>query len=102
LVPSEWDQFDNARRAERAGLGRVMDIASYTGPNIATAIAMLENDAAVREGLMQIAPILAQEDGARVACDAVEKLLGQSALHTAIGSNPPAPEQTLKPGLKPH
>ncbi len=75
LVPSEWDQFDNARRAERIGLGRVMDITDYAGPNIANAITMLENDAEVRAGLTRMMPILAQEDGARLACEAVEKLL---------------------------
>jgi UDP:flavonoid glycosyltransferase YjiC (YdhE family) len=102
LVPSEWDQFDNARRAERARLGRVMDIAAYTGANIASAIATLENDAGVRAGLRHLAPILAQEDGVRLACDAVEKLLEQPTLPTAAGGNHPALNQTFKPGLKPH
>ena len=79
LVPSEWDQFDNARRAECIGLGRVLDIGSYTGANIAAAIRTIEGDDRIAKGLSRIAPILNAEDGARVACDAIEGLLEQSA-----------------------
>ncbi len=75
LVPSEWDQFDNARRAERAGLGRVLDIHNYTGAKIAAAINAVEADVRIATGLSHLAPILNAEDGARVACDAVDALL---------------------------
>ncbi|MGC9185283.1 MAG: glycosyltransferase [Thiomonas sp.] len=75
LVPSEWDQFDNARRAQRIGLGRVLDIGDYTAARIASAVRSLEEDQAIAEGLERAANLLAQEDGARVACDAVQSLL---------------------------
>ncbi|MEL5850097.1 MAG: hypothetical protein U7M05_12160 [Candidatus Igneacidithiobacillus chanchocoensis] len=77
LVPSEWDQFDNARRAERIGLGHVLDIDRYAAPNIAAAIDAVESDVRVASGLSRIAPILKTEDGARVACDAIDALLNQ-------------------------
>lgn len=79
LVPSEWDQFDNARRAERIGLGRVLDIGDYTGENIVAAIRTIEADDQIAKGVARMAPILEQEDGARAACDAVDALLRQSA-----------------------
>lgn len=79
LVPSEWDQFDNARRAERIGLGHVLDIGAYTAERIAAAIDKLERDARIAAGLARIAPILRLEDGARTAADAVEALLGAPA-----------------------
>ena len=90
LVPSEWDQFDNARRAQRVGLGRVMDIAAYTGPNIVAAITALENDTGVQAGLQRLSAILAQEDGVRLASDAVEALLRRPGLHAAMGPEPGA------------
>jgi UDP:flavonoid glycosyltransferase YjiC (YdhE family) len=75
LVPTEWDQFDNARRAERAGLGRVLDIRRYTAANIVAAIRALENDTHVAAALARLAPLLSAEDGERVASEAVAALL---------------------------
>ena len=75
LVPSEWDQFDNARRAQRTGLGRVLDTEHYTAQNIAAAIRSTESDPQVMQGLVRMAPILNAEDGAELACAAVESLL---------------------------
>lgn len=79
LVPSEWDQFDNARRAERIGLGRVLDIGNYTAARIVAAIQTLERDGKVTDSLNRMAPILRAEDGAQIACDAVETLLCEQA-----------------------
>ena len=79
LVPSEWDQFDNARRAQRIDLGRVLDIGNYTAARIVGAIQALERDGKVADGLARMAPILRAEDGAQVACDAVDALLREQA-----------------------
>jgi UDP:flavonoid glycosyltransferase YjiC (YdhE family) len=75
LVPSEWDQFDNARRAQRTGLGRVLDVRHYTAERIAAAIRRTESDPQVAQGLSRLVPILSAEDGVKVACAAVESLL---------------------------
>jgi UDP:flavonoid glycosyltransferase YjiC (YdhE family) len=75
LVPSEWDQFDNARRAQRAGLGGVLDVRHYTAERIAAAIRRTESDPQVVQALSRLAPILSAEDGAKRACAAVESLL---------------------------
>jgi UDP:flavonoid glycosyltransferase YjiC (YdhE family) len=77
LVPSEWDQFDNARRAQRIGLGQVLGMGNYLAPRIVAAIREIEGDARIANGLSRIAPILNAEDGARIACDAVDALLGR-------------------------
>lgn len=79
LVPSEWDQFDNARRAQRIDLGRVLDIGNYTAARIVAAIQTLERDGKVTDSLNRMAPILRAEDGAQIACDAVESLLRDQA-----------------------
>lgn len=78
LVPSEWDQFDNARRADRLGLGRVLDAPHYKAANIAAAIKRIEADGQIAHGLARLGPILRSEDGARVASEAVESLLCSS------------------------
>jgi len=77
LVPSEWDQFDNARRAQRIGLGQVLGMGNYLAPRIVAAIREIEGDARIANGLSRIAPILNAEDGTRIACDAVDALLGR-------------------------
>ncbi len=75
LVPSEWDQFDNARRAERSGWGHTLGRKHYTAERIAQAIGALESDQRVRHSLTQASGTLQTEDGARRAADAVEQLL---------------------------
>jgi UDP:flavonoid glycosyltransferase YjiC (YdhE family) len=75
LVPSEWDQFDNARRAERLGLGAVLDAPRYRAGNIAAAIEHIGSDGRISKSLGRLAPILSREDGAKVASDAVDALL---------------------------
>ena len=77
LIPSEWDQFDNARRAERLGLGRILDVGDYKTTKIVESIQALDSDAKVSDGLSRLAPILSAEDGAKVASDAVESLLAR-------------------------
>ena len=79
LVPSDWDQFDNARRAEQRGLAKVLELKDYAAAKIARALDAIAGDEAMRQELARVAPVLAQEDGARVACDAVEALLRRSA-----------------------
>lgn len=84
LVPSEWDQFDNAVRAERAGWGRVLDIRRYREKHIARAISVLLADTHVRQSLDCAAPALSAEDGASAGAAAVDNLL-RGELHTETG-----------------
>ncbi|WP_449370450.1 glycosyltransferase [Thiomonas sp.] len=82
LIPSEWDQFDNARRAQRLGLGRTLDAPRYTAALIAAAIQSIESDRQIADGLARLAPILGAEDGAKAASGAVESLLSGSPRKT--------------------
>ncbi|MDE2254939.1 MAG: hypothetical protein KGL42_11875 [Betaproteobacteria bacterium] len=75
LVPSDWDQFDNARRAEQSGVGTVLDITNYTAATIAHRLDAIAADTAMHNNLSRMAPCLALEDGSRVASDAVEQVL---------------------------
>lgn len=72
LVPSDWDQHDNARRAARRGLAHVLPMRRFAAANVAHAIAALLNDTSLHQRLRDLAPGVAAEDGARASADAVE------------------------------
>lgn len=82
LVPSDWDQFDNARRAEQRGLGEVLNMANYSAENIAHCLDSLAADTAIHNNLSRVAPAVAVEDGARAASDAVVQVLTGLRAHT--------------------
>ncbi len=79
LVPSDWDQHDNARRAERRGLARVLPMRSYSARAIATEIVTLLDDTGLRQRLAALAPSVAAEDGARVGPHALEAELAATS-----------------------
>lgn len=72
LLPSVWDQFDNTRRALERGLG----VWPQRNPQaIARGLQTILADSWQR--LAEHSPEVATEDGAIVAADAIETLLGQ-------------------------
>ena len=75
LVPAEWDQFDNARRARRAGVARVLARRDWQAPDLARALGEVLEDQALRWRCAQAAAGLRAEDGAGAACEAIEQLL---------------------------
>jgi UDP:flavonoid glycosyltransferase YjiC (YdhE family) len=75
LVPAEWDQFDNARRARRAGVARVLARRDWQAPDLARALGEVLEDQALRWHCAQAAAGLRAEDGAATACEAIEQLL---------------------------
>lgn len=71
LLPSDWDQHDNARLAVRARAG-IMSAQSRNAPAIALALAQLLADAPAQARLRALAPRIAAENGAAAAADAIE------------------------------
>ncbi len=74
IMPYSHDQPDNARRMKRLGVARVIQRSSYKPWRVARRLrAMLAvHDYAAKA--QSVAGILAQEDGVRSACDALEAL----------------------------
>jgi len=74
IMPYSHDQPDNARRMKRLGVARVIQRVSYKPWRVARRVrAMLANpkyDARARSAAAEVA----QEDGVKTACDALEKL----------------------------
>ncbi|NEV65295.1 glycosyltransferase [Thiorhodococcus minor] len=75
LVPGADDQFDNSYRAEQVGWARVWPRHRYRGPAVTAALDELLADASLSARLSEVSSALSQEDGATVACDAIEALL---------------------------
>ena len=78
LLPSDWDQHDNARRAERMGYAKVLH-GDADARQIAAALALLLDDSFVRERLRAAAPYVAAEDGVTKACQEIEAQLATRA-----------------------
>ncbi|HWI14310.1 MAG TPA: nucleotide disphospho-sugar-binding domain-containing protein [Burkholderiales bacterium] len=74
LVPVAFDQPDNARRAARLGVGRVLPFARATAKRLAAELARILDDTSYAQAAAAAAPRVAAEDGARVAADALERL----------------------------
>lgn len=73
LLPGAGDQFDNARRARRCGVARVLP-ADADARTIATQLHAILNDHAMHARLREVCAIVRAENGAAVACDAIERL----------------------------
>ena len=75
VVPCAWDQPDNGERATRLGVARTILRRRYTPARAAAAIQKLLDNRVYSERALEVREEVRQEDGVRVACDALEKLL---------------------------
>ncbi|EIC22579.1 glycosyltransferase [Thiorhodovibrio frisius] len=73
LVPQADDQFDNSHRTQSRGWARVLPRRHYRAPDLSQAIQETLADTALHARLQQLAPLLAAEQGARIACDHLER-----------------------------
>lgn len=75
IVPYSFDQPDNAARVERLGVARVIARNAYTADRAATELRRLLDKQHYGERGAQVAESVRAEDGLRVACDAINRLL---------------------------
>lgn len=80
VVPYAHDQPDNADRARRLGVARVLTPARYRAPRVAAALTDLATRSSYADASSRVAAVLRSEDGVATACDAIERL-GPSAAH---------------------
>lgn len=73
IRPLAFDQFDNAARVERLGVGRLLLPRRFTGPAAARMLGDMLTDAPLVERCGAARARLAQEDGIAGAADAVEQ-----------------------------
>jgi len=74
VVPYAHDQPDNADRARRLGVARVLTPARYRARRVADALHRLTTDVSYADAAARVAAIMRTEDGVRTACDAIERL----------------------------
>jgi rhamnosyltransferase subunit B len=75
VMPCAWDQPDNAERAARLGIARTIPRHRYTAGRVAAELRHLLADPACTRRSSEVGDQVRQEDGVRVACDALEELL---------------------------
>jgi UDP:flavonoid glycosyltransferase YjiC (YdhE family) len=74
-MPCAWDQPDNAERAARLGISRIIQRRHYTSHSVAAELRHLLDNPAYSRRAAEVGENVRQEDGVGVACDAIEALL---------------------------
>jgi rhamnosyltransferase subunit B len=77
IMPLAHDQFDNAIRVKRLGLGTSIAAAKFSGPSAAAALKQILGNQAVSDACRKIADLLAKKDGLSRAADAIESRVAQ-------------------------
>jgi len=75
IVPSGFDQFDNAERVVRLGVGEQILRRKLTPSSLGAALRRLKADLRVRERCREVRNELSQTDALRETCDEIERLL---------------------------
>jgi UDP:flavonoid glycosyltransferase YjiC (YdhE family) len=75
VMPCAWDQPDNAARVARLGIARTIPRHRYTPARVAAELHRLLNDPTYSQRASRVGVQVRQEDGARVACDALSEVL---------------------------
>lgn len=78
VVPFSNDQPDNARRAARLGVARVLSAKRYRARRVAAELNILLQDGAYAARAAQLAESVGRERGAEMACDAIEECIARS------------------------
>lgn len=74
-VPFAHDQPDNAWRAQRLGMARILPSARYRAARVASELTSLTRDASYAEAAQRVAQTVRGETGVETACNAVERVL---------------------------
>jgi UDP:flavonoid glycosyltransferase YjiC (YdhE family) len=78
IMPYSHDQPDNARRMQRLKVAQVIQRGNYTPLRVARLLTAMLADPLLAERAESVAKLLANEDGVRTACDALEELYRNS------------------------
>jgi rhamnosyltransferase subunit B len=74
IMPYSHDQPDNARRMQRLKVARVIQRSDYTPLRVARTVRQMLEEPKFADCAQSVARVLAQEDGVRDACDALDEL----------------------------
>jgi len=77
ILPFAHDQYDNADRLCRLGVGRSLQMEGYTPLHGAAEILRLVGENLYPSRAKEVAELIAQEQGTKIACDEIEATLGK-------------------------
>jgi MGT family glycosyltransferase len=75
ILPFGFDQFDNAARIQRLGVGRTLSLKRYTPLHGAAEILRMVGESLYPDRAREIGAIVQAENGTAKACDALEEFL---------------------------
>lgn len=78
-IPAMYDQWYNADRITRLGVGRVLEWKRFTTERLATEIELVARSPRYAERARALGEAIATEDGAARACEEIEELLASAA-----------------------
>ena len=79
VMPFGGDQYDNGARVERLGAGYTIMRKQYRADRVAAQLKRFFDNPSYRETAANLARRVSAENGVRVACDAIEEQLNQTA-----------------------
>ncbi|MBI2386432.1 MAG: glycosyltransferase [Elusimicrobia bacterium] len=80
IVPFAHDQFDNAARIVRLGVGEALDGRNPTGRELAATLSRLLDDDGIKTEAARVGTAIRAENGVELACDAIEAALKAASL----------------------
>lgn len=78
LMPLAHDQFDNAARIQRLGIGDSIPVPKFSGPRLSKTLKHLLESPTVANACRQVAKPLVDRSGIRRSADAIEARIGRS------------------------
>ena len=94
VMPCAWDQPDNAERVVRLGISRTIPRHRYTPGRVVAELRRLLDDPAYQRRASEVGEKVRQEDGVRVACDALGEVLQAGGPLPGCGRPDETPHQT--------
>jgi UDP:flavonoid glycosyltransferase YjiC (YdhE family) len=79
VMPFGGDQYDNAARIDRLGVGRTIMRRQYTAARAALELEQLLENPGYREKAADLGRCVQSENGVSAACDAIEEQLSSAA-----------------------
>lgn len=92
IMPYSHDQPDNAARVQRLGTSRTIPRKHYSASRVAKELRKLLENPSHAAKATEIGRIIQAENGVGVACDAIEKQLGEVALGSQASAAQPVDE----------
>jgi rhamnosyltransferase subunit B len=75
MIPSSWDQYDNARLATQKGIAVTLKSRSFNASELADALRNLRKNTALSARVNLLKPVIVKETGEFFSCEKIEALL---------------------------